>query len=162
MLGGCLTTRRRCATSVCSCSGTQAPGQRRWRVGTRELQQIRSYTSSDRSRTGLTRPRWSGCSRNQRSVQPLRCSRPRSGRSATPSPASPDRLFITAGCCCLLLVSPAPSLKRDASLDTVLDTHGRTRRDPLTGQGASFRPSQISARPLHHFLLSANLLRFLR
>lgn len=114
MLGEYRTTRRRCATSVCSCRGTQAPGQRQWRQG-RELQQLRSYIPSDPSRTGRTHPRQS-----QRSRQPLR----EASHAIIPSPG---RLFITvADPCCLLLVSPAPSLNRDASFVLrVLDTHAR-------------------------------------
>lgn len=162
MLGERLTTRRRCATSVCSCSGTQAPGQRQWRVGS-SSRSAHIFPVTPHGRDSLISGRAAAPGASGPSSHC--CARVR-GREGQPH--HPSRHLIASSsprdCCCLLLVSPAPSLWRDASsVLCVPDTHGRSRRDPLTaGQGVSFRSLSISARPLHHFLLSANLLRFIR
>lgn len=126
-----VTTRRRCATSVCSCSGTQAPGQRQWRVGS-SGRSAHIFPLTPHGRDSLVSGRAAALGAGGPFSHCCARVRAREGQ-----PHHPRRHLIASSspreCCCLLLVSPALSLERDASLVlSVLDTHGLSRRDPLT------------------------------
>ena len=145
MLDGDLTSRRRCATSVCRCRGTQAPGQRQWRAGAPAdplhiFALIPHWLDSLISDRAAARSLFSLNPAFPSPIGALASAVGKVSHIISDQLLSPDRLFIIAG---LSLPSAGESscfLNTDAStVLCALDTYSGTCRDLLVGQGVYLR-----------------------